>query len=159
MTNVARVTFAFGLLGVLSLAIGVGVPRAISQDQTNKEKVAQEKKPSPVQEARPAAEQAVFMRRKLDASTQILEGLLTEDNQLVAKGAKVLLEMSNAEQWQVRHDPMYKQFSSEFQQSAKKLLESAEKEKIDEAALKWIDTTLKCIECHKFVRGTRIARQ
>lgn len=151
MTNVVRVCLAFTGLGLLSAVIGIGVPCAVSQDKGDK-------KPPSVQEARPKAEQGVFMRRKLDASNQVLEGLLTEDSEMVAKGAKTLVEMSSAEEWQVRHDPMYKQFSGEFQQAAKKLLDAAEKNKVDEAALKWIDTTLKCIDCHKFVRGARIAK-
>ncbi len=82
---------------------------------------------------------------------------MTEDSDLVVKGAKVLIEMSAAEKWQVKHDVMYKQYSTEFQQAAKKLVESAQKDNFDGAALKWIDTTMKCIECHKFVRGARLA--
>lgn len=159
MARIARIALAFGALGILTALVGIGVPVAISQDQSQKEKKpsAAEKKPSAVQEARPRKEQDVFMRQKLDASNRILEGLLTENSEMIAEGAKILVEMSSAEQWQVRHDPMYKQFSGEFQQSARKLLDAAEKDKPDEAALKWIDTTLKCIDCHKFVRGTRIA--
>ncbi|MBS0201291.1 MAG: hypothetical protein JSS49_00220 [Planctomycetes bacterium] len=99
------------------------------------------------------------MRRKLDASNQILEGLLTEDTELITKGSASLMEMSGAELWQVRNDVMYKQYSAEFQQSAKKLMEAAKKDNFDSAALRWIDTTLKCIECHKYVRGARIATQ
>lgn len=152
MSKIARVTLAIGLVGTMSLVVGIGVPCiATSQDR------GPDKKPPTVQEARPTKEQSIFMRRKLDASNQILEGLLIEDSGLVVKGAKGLLEMSNAEAWQVRNDVMYKQFSTEFQQSAKKLVEAAEKENFDGAALRWIDTTLKCIECHKFVRGARIA--
>jgi len=102
-------------------------------------------------------EQSKFMRKKLEASGQILEGLTTEDSALIAKGAKMLVEMSAAEKWQVQHDVVYKQFSNEFQRSAKALLESAEKENFDAATLKWMDTTFKCIDCHKFVRGARLA--
>lgn len=149
MTSLTRVTLAAGLIGIGSVV-------AFSAGDSNEPPVKQAQ-PSPVQEARRAGEQAVFMRGKVDASSQILEGLVTEDSDLIVKGARQLIEMSAAEQWQVRHDPVYKQHSREFQQSAKKLLESAEKENFDAVALKWIDTTLKCIECHKSVRGARIA--
>lgn len=146
MSIFSRIALAVGIVGIISI---VGI--ATSQDRTNKQK------PPAVQEARPTREQSLFMRRKLDASNKILEGLLTEDSELIKKGAESLMEMSKAELWQVRNDAMYKQFSAEFQQSAKKLMESADKDSTDAAALKWIDTTLKCIECHKFVRGARIA--
>jgi hypothetical protein len=98
-----------------------------------------------------------FMRRKLEASNKILEGLVTEDSELIAAGAETLVEMSTAEKWRVSNDVMYKQFSEEFQRTAKKLKESAEKDKFDDVALKWIATTMNCIECHRWVRGMRIA--
>lgn len=154
MTRIMSFTLAFGMLGILSVAIGVGVPSAAtSQDRVEK------KVPSKLPAARekPDVEQSIFMRKKLDASNQILEGLVTEDAELIAKGAKVLIEMSSAEKWHVHNDVMYRQFSKEFQQTAKKLVEAAEKENFDGVALKWIDTTMKCIECHKFVRGIRLA--
>ncbi len=146
MVRIARFVLAFGLVGGLSIVVGIGIPCiATSQDRAEKKVVT------------PAIEQATFMRRKLEASNQILEGLVTEDSELVVKGAKILVEMCAAEKWQVKHDVMYKQYSAEFQQAAKKLVESAEKDNFDAATLKWIDTTMKCIECHKFVRGTRLA--
>jgi hypothetical protein len=146
MVRIARFVLAFGLVGGLSVVVGIGIPSmATSQEHAEKKVVT------------PAIEQATFMRRKLEASNQILEGLVTEDSELVVKGAKVLIEMCAAEKWQVKHDVMYKQYSADFQQAAKKLVEAAEKENFDGVALKWIDTTMKCIECHKFVRGARLA--
>lgn len=118
---------------------------------------SQEKKSNKTPDARLDLEQSKFMRRKLEASNEILEGLITEDSELVIKGARVLVEMSSAERWQVNHNPIYKQFSADFQQSAKKLVDAAEKENFDAVALKWIDTTLKCMDCHKFVRGAQVA--
>ena len=88
-----------------------------------------------------------------------MEGLTTEDSELIVKGARTLVDMSAAEKFQVQHDVMYRQFSNDFQRSAKALLDAAEKNKFDTATLKWIDTTMKCMECHKFVRGARLAVQ
>ena len=102
-------------------------------------------------------DQSKFMRKKLEASSQILEGLATENSALITQGARVLAEMSDAEHWKVQNDVMYRQFSAEFQRTATGLRDAAETNNFDAAALKWIDTTMKCIECHKFVRGARIA--
>ncbi|HEY0983897.1 hypothetical protein [Schlesneria sp.] len=112
-----------------------------------------------VPEAKEDLDLSKFMRRKLEASSSILEGLVSEDAESIIRGAKSLVEMSKAEKWQVKNDVMYRQFSTEFQRSATQLLEEAEKRNYDGVALKWMDTTLKCIECHKFVRGLRIAGQ
>ena len=38
-----------------------------------------------------------------------------------------------------------------------RLVEAAEKKNMDRAALKWMDATLSCIDCHKFARGIRVA--
>ena len=121
--------------------------RAFSQDNPKKD----------VPDAKRDLEQSTFMRKKLEASGQILEGLTTENSELIVKGAKILVELSAAERFQVQHDVLYRQFSGEFQRTAKGLLEAGEKKNFDLAALKWMDTTMKCLECHKFVRGARIA--
>lgn len=121
--------------------------RAFSDDKPKKD----------VPDAKRDLEQSTFMRKKLEASGQILEGLTTENSELIAKGAKVLVDLSAAEKFQVQHDVMYRQFSGEFQRTAKGLLEAGEKKNFDLAALKWMDATMKCLECHKFVRGARIA--
>lgn len=119
---------------------------------------SQEKSSTPkTKDAKLDLDQSKFMRQKLDASSQILEGLCTEDADLIIAGAKVLMEMSTAERWQVNHNAMYRQQSQEFQQAAKKLIEAAEKSNFDAVTLKWIDTTMQCMECHSHVRGMRIA--
>ncbi len=118
---------------------------------------SQDKPKNPVPDAKLDQEQSKFMRRKLEASGQILEGLTVENADLVVKGAKILVEISAAERFQVQHDVIYRQFSGEFQRTAKGMLEAAEKKNYDLVALKWMDTTMKCLECHKFVRGTRVA--
>ena len=143
----------FGLFFVLAAVVLtsgwylVEANKAFSDDKPKKE----------VPDAKRYLEQSTFMRKKLEASGQILEGLTTENAELIAKGAKILVEVSAAEKFQVQHDVMYRQFSGEFQRTAKGLLDAGEKKNFDLAALKWMDATMKCLECHKFVRGARIA--
>ena len=98
-----------------------------------------------------------FMRQKLEACHQILEVIATDNMALVKSGAETLNKLSGAEEWRVSNDAMYRQFSAEFQQTARQLSAAAEKENFDEVTLKWISATLNCVDCHKFVRGMRIA--
>ena len=100
-----------------------------------------------------------FMRKKLEASNQILEGLATDDTDLIEKGAGKLAEMSATEQWRVSKDAMYKQFSEEFSRNATKLKDAAKEKNIDRAALRWMDTTMSCIECHRFVRNQLVVEK
>ena len=98
-----------------------------------------------------------FMRTKLDASTKILEGLATEDFDLIREGAATLEEMSAAEKWRVSKDPFYREQSVDFQKVARRLTKNATDEKLEAAALTWLEATMNCIECHKWARANLIA--
>lgn len=98
-----------------------------------------------------------FMRKKLSASSQVLEGLCTEDFKLIRSGAESLQKLSRAEQWRVSTDTMYRQHSVEFNDSVDKLIKAAKDQKLDSAALAWTKTTLSCIECHQWVRAVLIS--
>jgi hypothetical protein len=111
-------------------------------------------------QAEPAKRQLrEFMRRKLDASNQVLEGLVTEDFALVRDGATALQEISSSEKWRISNDALYRQYSAEFQSMAERLEQAAKAEKLDAAALVWVETTISCIECHKHARAILIADQ
>jgi len=98
-----------------------------------------------------------FMRKKLEASNQILEGLVLEDPALIKEGAEVLNEMSTAEKWRVQNDALYREFSADFRRVTAGLVEAANEGDNDQAVLKWMDATMNCIECHRYVRGMRVA--
>lgn len=97
-----------------------------------------------------------FMRRKLEASSSILEGLCIENPALIRQGAALLQELGAAERWRVSTDPMYRQFSSDFQDIIQQLNQAAEEENYDRVALKWMDATMCCIDCHRFTRSMLI---
>jgi hypothetical protein len=94
-----------------------------------------------------------FMRAKLGASTKILEGLALENLDLVKEGANELNRISSAEKWRRHDDVLYRQFSAEFRQTTSDLIDAAKGNLFDRAALKWIDATMSCIDCHRYVRN------
>ncbi len=98
-----------------------------------------------------------FMRAKLTASTKILEGLAIDDLDLVREGAVEMNKMSSAEQWRRHDDMLYRQFSAEFRRTTQDLIDAAKEGQIDRAALKWMDATMSCIECHRYVRNKLVA--
>lgn len=100
---------------------------------------------------------AKFMHVKLDASNDILEGLLLEDEKKIIKGAQKMREMSDAEKWRVSNDMMYRHHSEDFRRNVDKLISAAKGNSIDRAALNWFDVTLSCIDCHRWVRRELIA--
>ena len=102
---------------------------------------------------------SAFMRKKLDASSLILEGLAVEDAELIGRGAKSLLQLSKVEKWQVLVDSEYRVYSIDFRSTVRKLEEAAEKGNFDNAALQWFDVTKSCIECHQHIRRERAKKK
>ena len=96
-----------------------------------------------------------FMRKKLDASSKILEGLCQEDAALIKEGADALSAMSKVEVWNVLTDADYRDHSREFRDNAARVAQAAEEGDFDKAALRWFDVTMSCLECHDHVRGER----
>jgi hypothetical protein len=100
---------------------------------------------------------AVFMRAKLQHSQKVIEGLATEDFDLIAKSAQEMSLLSHATTWQVLQTPEYNQHSLEFRRSADALHEAAKNKNLDGAALAYVGVTLNCVNCHKYVRRVKAA--
>lgn len=99
-----------------------------------------------------------FMRAKLDSSQQVLEGLVTEDYKLIEQGAQQMQLMSKAAEWQIIPGPVYAQYSTEFQRSAEQLAKHAKDKNIDAAGLSYMQLTMNCVSCHRYIRGAKIAQ-
>jgi cytochrome c556 len=99
----------------------------------------------------------IFMRSKLEHSQKLLEALAVEDFAGMAKDSQALSLLSLAASWQVLQTPEYAQQSLEFRRSADALTEAARKKNLDGAALAYVQMTMKCVSCHKYVRGVRMA--
>ncbi|MCA9186609.1 MAG: hypothetical protein R3E01_08425 [Pirellulaceae bacterium] len=97
----------------------------------------------------------VFMQAKLEHSQRILEGLTTDNCELVAKHAQQLSLLSQAAQWQVLQTPEYVHRSAQFRHLADTLTDEARKKNLDGATLAFMKVTMDCIDCHKYVRKTR----
>lgn len=139
------------LAGLLLMGGGPDVRAVDAADKKQSTKKGLEKnvrKQTPVQ---------VFMQSKLEDNTTILEGLMTNQFEQIVTASEHLSLMSTATEWHVIQGPIYKQHSEEFRRSVSELKKAAAKENLDGAALAYMHMTMTCINCHKFVRGSRIA--
>ncbi len=64
----------------------------------------------------------VFMCDKLTSSQNVIEGLTTENYDLIEAGAVRMLVMSKAAEWRVGDGPQYKQDTVEFVNACKDLI-------------------------------------
>lgn len=96
-----------------------------------------------------------FMRAKLVHSERVLEGLTLQDFDLVAKHAQELSLLSQAAQWQVLQTPEYLHRSQEFRRIADRLTAAAREKNLDGATLAYVELTMECVQCHRYVRGNQ----
>lgn len=104
----------------------------------------------------PAPSRSEFMKKKLEYSKKVLEGLTLEDYDTISKNAKALKLLSQAAEWQVRTIPNaadYVSFTNEFQRLADELAQKAKDKNLDGATLTYLRLTMNCVNCHKYVRG------
>jgi hypothetical protein len=99
-----------------------------------------------------------FMRKKLDASKTVLDGVVTENFVKIKKGADEMLVMSKAAEWNAIQGPVYQQYSSEFRRSVERLIKEADDKDIDGAGLAYMQLTMNCVSCHNYVKGAHVAQ-
>ncbi len=92
------------------------------------------------------------MRQKVAYSQQVLVGITLEDYRLIANNAEKLVELSNKTNWYSRQMPEYELFLNEFRRNAQQLKEAGQQKNLDAASLAYVQMTLSCVSCHKFIR-------
>jgi hypothetical protein len=134
--------------GVPRLAVAAGIVVLAVAAVTGSRPTADESTTRPDQVA-------VFMRAKLAHSQNVLEGLAIEDYDLIDKGAQELSLASEDASWQVLQTEDYARQSADFRRSCDSLRKAAKSHNLDGAALAWMEVTMKCVQCHKYVRDVR----
>jgi ribosomal protein L44E len=99
-----------------------------------------------------------FMRAKLKHSQEIVEGLAVENFGQIAKNAQELELLSHATNWDVFQTEEYLMQSREFRRATEGLRNQAKKQNLEGSALAYFDVTMKCVNCHKYVRQVHMAK-
>jgi hypothetical protein len=102
-----------------------------------------------------AKELGVLMRRKLDSSQRVLEGIALSDFDEITKHARELIDISKQAEWQVLKTPQYDLYSNDLRRNAEVMIEQSKRKNLDGAVLAYVDLTLTCVKCHKHVREAR----
>ena len=93
-----------------------------------------------------------FMQLKLDHAKGILEGLATEDFERIAKNSQALTALSLQSSWNTYTTVDYLDHSSDFRRALHVVTKAAHEENLDRAALAYLNMTVQCIECHRYLR-------
>jgi hypothetical protein len=98
---------------------------------------------------------AAFMQAKLTHAEKTLEGLTRGDFELIVKHSQAISLLCEDELWMVLQTPEYRERSNEFRRSVNAITEAGRKKNLEAATLAYVDSTLKCVSCHKYVRDVR----
>jgi len=91
------------------------------------------------------------MKKKLEYSKNILDGLVMEDFDKILKSAKSLNEMGERK-WLENESVEYRTQYQVFWFTTGTLRMAAEQKNIDGASLAYMQMTLSCVNCHKLLR-------
>jgi cytoskeletal protein RodZ len=112
--------------------------------------------PKAVEPAADATREAsVWMRKKLDYSQQILEGIAEADFERIATNAQAMRALGKVEGFVRGRTPGYRSQLQIFQDATDQLIKHAEKDNVDGAALAFTQLTISCVNCHKHLREVK----
>jgi cytochrome c556 len=130
---------ALGILVAASLFAGVSLPPSAAED--TKAKSARE----------------LIMKKKLEHAQKLLEGIAMRDFELIEKQADNLVLISKKAEFLALKTPDYTMYSDDFRRNAERAVRMAREKNIDGAALAYVQMTMNCVNCHKYVREVRMA--
>ena len=94
-----------------------------------------------------------IMQRKLEFANNLLPALMLENFDAIERNSKRLQRLSEASNWSVIRTHEYTRHNSEFRRAVDALEKAAQEKDLDAAALAYAEMSLKCVQCHKYVRG------
>ena len=98
---------------------------------------------------------AAFMQAKLTHAEKTLEGLAKADFDLIVKHSQAISLLCEDEMWSVLQTPEYRERSNEFRRNVNAITDAGRKKNLEAATLAYVNTTMNCVTCHKYVRETR----
>ncbi len=132
----SRIFFCITAFATCSLAVGVNPPDT-SGTPTHSTKLTP------------------LMLMKLEKSKEILEGLTLEDFDKIKSNADMLKMLSLESGWNVIQTEEYGAQSTDFRRAAELIAKAADEKDIHRATLGYVALTVRCVECHSYMRRHR----
>jgi hypothetical protein len=104
----------------------------------------------------PKTKAAELMRKKLEQSQKVLEGIALNDFDKIVQHADELILISKETEFKVVKSPKYELYTDEFRRNAEEMVKKAKDKNIDGATLAYMELTLTCVKCHKHTREVRM---
>jgi cytochrome c556 len=111
---------------------------------------------SPAQEKKPGdAKSEVWMKAKLEASHNILDGLTKPDFAKIRANAEAMSFLGFLESWTRGDMQDYKRQVVHFDFANRELIRQAREENLEGATLAYNQLVVSCVQCHRIVRDAK----
>jgi hypothetical protein len=98
-----------------------------------------------------------LMQKKLVVTQKILEAVVTSRWSDLEARTRDLEDLTNDPAWRVLTAPEYATHSNRFRLSVRALHDAAAKRDLETTPQAYVNVTLSCIECHRYLARSRIA--
>jgi hypothetical protein len=99
------------------------------------------------------------MRQKLQHAQKILEAVVTSDWTSLEMSSRDLERLIDEPGWTVLRYPEYHTQSAAFVRAIRALHTAAAQRDLEATPRAYVDLTMQCVECHRYLARARIARQ
>ena len=104
----------------------------------------------------PQDSESVWMKRKLQMSHKIMEGLSRGDLETVGSSARTMRALSKIEGWARRSDTKeYRRQLKFFDLANSEIIKQAESDNLNGATLAFTQMTISCVACHQHLRDQK----
>ena len=93
-----------------------------------------------------------LMKAKAGYAHRLLDAIVMEDFDAVREQAFRLKAVAETGDWKVVDTPEYVAESDAFIRATERLVEASREKSGDGAALAYMDVTLRCLHCHRYMR-------
>ena len=98
------------------------------------------------------------MRAKLEHAQQILGDVVTSNWSGLERHSQELRRTTEDPAWAVLTTPEYVRQTAAFLRASDDLLDAAKRRDLEAAPLAYVSLTMSCVQCHRYVARTRLAR-
>jgi len=98
------------------------------------------------------------MREKLAHTQKILEAVVTSDWTSLETHTRELERLTTDRRWMVLNFPEYARHSVAFVQAVQALHTAAAQRDLENTPKTYVEVTLQCVECHRYLARARIAQ-
>jgi len=104
-----------------------------------------------------ASQLPTVMQLKLDHAQAVLRALALEDYAALERHAAELGALTKSAAWGVLKTPEYRRHSADFLRETDNLAAAARAGDLNGATLDYASMTVRCVQCHRHVKGVRAA--